>query len=67
MQIKCFTDYGIFTRMALTQYTFASLVLQLHQFIGGTYAYIACLLVWNIFHISPPTTMAKVNKAGFRR
>lgn len=29
-------------------FRFMGLVLQLHQFIGGLYAYIACLLVLNI-------------------
>lgn len=55
-----------FFHMAPTQCSFMGLALQLHQFIGGVYAY-DCLLVLNIFHLSPPTTVAKVNKAGFKR
>lgn len=55
-----------FSHMAPTQCSFMGLALQLHQFIGGVYAY-DCLLVLNIFHFSPPTTVAKVNKAGFKR
>lgn len=49
--IKCFTDYGIFFHMAPAQYSFMGLLLQLHQFIGGVYAYNACLLVLNISHL----------------
>lgn len=67
IQIKCFTDYGIFFHMAPTQCGFMGLALQLHQFIGGAYAYNDCLLMLSIFHLSPPTTVAKVNKAGFKR
>lgn len=52
--------------MALTQGSFMGLALQLHQFMGGVYAY-DCLLVLNIFHVLPPTTVAKVNKTGFKR
>lgn len=55
-----------FFHMAPTQCSFMGLALQMHLFIGGVYA-CDCLLVLNIFHLSPPTTVAKVNKAGFKR